>query len=96
MSPILIAGTVARLASAWATARRILLGLLFAVGLALAIVHCGCGASPATREAYTLETLRCVANEQAIVDREGTTADEDREALALERARCDAALGAIQ
>lgn len=55
----------------------------------------GCGASAATREGYSAEVARCVAAERAIVDREGTSEEEDREALALERSRCDAALAAI-
>lgn len=56
----------------------------------------GCGAaSPAQREGYAAETARCMANERAIVDRPGTTAAEDQEALDIERARCNDALGAI-
>jgi hypothetical protein len=68
--------------------------LMFAVSAA-ALNMAGCGASAATREAYAAEVARCVAGERAIVDRSGTSEEEDREALALERARCNAALAAI-
>lgn len=57
---------------------------------------CGCGASAATRSAYALEQARCIANERSIIDREGTTEEQDRADMASERARCDAALDAIE
>jgi len=63
---------------------------------AFALHTCGCGgATPEVRTAYALEQAHCLANERAIVDRAGTTLDEDREALELERTRCDAALAEI-
>lgn len=69
------------------------LAVLLAAGLAAHAT--GCGASPETRAAYAAETERCIANERAIVDRTGTTEAQDREDLATERARCDAARAAI-
>lgn len=63
---------------------------------ALAAVLPGCGASAATQGAYALEQARCIANEREIVDRQGSTLAEDQAALAAERARCDAALDAIE
>jgi hypothetical protein len=64
------------------------LGLLLTSG-------CG-GASDALRAAYATEAARCVMNERAIVDRQGTTEEQDRADLDAERARCDAALDAIE
>ena len=55
-----------------------------------------CGASAQTRTAYGVEEARCIANERAIVDRHGTTLAQDQADLATERARCDAALHAIE
>ena len=66
-----------------------------ALCVALPLGALGCGASAATREAYAAEVARCVAGERAIVDREGTTLEEDQRDLAIERDRCDAALAAI-
>lgn len=54
-----------------------------------------CGASEATRIAYAAEVARCIANERAIVDREGSTREQDVADLDAERLRCDAALAAI-
>lgn len=50
------------------------------------------GASAATRTAYTAVVADCVRRERIIVDRTGTTEEQDRADLAVERARCDAAL----
>lgn len=50
-----------------------------------------CGATPGQREAYALETARCIANERAIVERDSGP-EQDEIDLAIERARCDAAL----
>lgn len=55
----------------------------------------GCGASAELRARYATEVSRCTANERAIVDRQGTTLEQDRADLEVERARCDAALAAI-
>ena len=55
----------------------------------------GCGASAELRARYATEVARCTANERAIVDRQGTTLEQDRADLEVERARCDAALAAI-
>ena len=63
---------------------------------AFALAASACGASDAMRVAYAEEVARCSLNERAIVARENTTEDEDREALELERARCNAALEAIE
>lgn len=65
------------------------------VALALALAACG-GASPATRASYAAEVARCVAAERAIIDREGSSREQDELDLASERARCDAALEAIE
>lgn len=65
--------------------------------LLLAVVLLGgCGASAELRVAYATETARCTQNERAIVDRSGTTAEQDRADLDSERVRCDAALSAIE
>lgn len=56
----------------------------------------GCGASAATQSAYALEQARCIANEREIVDRPDTTEEQDRQDMTAERARCDAALDAIE
>lgn len=63
---------------------------------ACAWLSSGCGASAATRSTYALEQARCIANEREIVDREGTTLEQDQADMAAERARCDAALDAIE
>ena len=65
------------------------------VALALLSMGVSCGASEQVRAAYSIEVARCVANERAIVDREGTTREQDEADLAAERVRCDAALDAI-
>lgn len=54
-----------------------------------------CGANERVRVAYASEVALCIANERAIIDREGTTREQDEADLAAERARCDAALVAI-
>lgn len=54
-----------------------------------------CGASERVRVAYASEVALCIANERAIIDREGTSREQDEADLAAERARCDAALVAI-
>lgn len=66
-----------------------------AIGCALLLGACG-GASAEVRAAYSVEVARCIANERAIVDRQGTTREQDQSDLAAERARCDAALQAIE
>lgn len=68
--------------------------VLFGVGLAVQCAGCG-SATAEQRTAYAVEQARCIAAERAIVDREGTTYEEDRADLEAERARCDAALRAI-
>lgn len=59
------------------------------------ILLTGCGASAELRARYATEVARCTANERAIVDRVGTSFEEDQRDLLAERARCDAALAAI-
>lgn len=59
------------------------------------ILLTGCGASAELRARYATEVARCTANERAIVDRVGTSFEEDQRDLLTERARCDAALAAI-
>jgi hypothetical protein len=62
-----------------------------------ALLFAGCGgASADTETAYAAEATRCIAHERAIVDRQGTTLEQDRADLAAERARCDSALHAIE
>ena len=55
----------------------------------------GCGASAELRTRYATEVARCIANERAIIDRQGTSYEQDREDLDVERARCNAALQQI-
>jgi len=60
-------------------------------------VMAGCGGPNSNiRALYAAEVQRCIANERAIVDRVGTTREQDEADLAAERARCDAALSAIE
>jgi hypothetical protein len=56
----------------------------------------GCGASAQTIAAYSAEHARCQLNQRAIVERRGTTEEEDMAAWDAEVARCDAALRAIE
>lgn len=56
----------------------------------------GCGASVQTRTNYALEQARCIANQKEIVDREGTTYDQDYEDMVAEIARCDRELRLIE
>lgn len=72
------------------------LGVLVALALVSMLHGCNPQVTPAMRARYAEEVTRCIANERAIVDREGSTLDEDRADLALERARCDAALAEIE
>jgi hypothetical protein len=55
----------------------------------------GCGASAATHSAYSIEAARCIANERVIIERTGTTEEQDRADMAAERARCDHELSLI-
>ncbi len=62
----------------------------------LALTGCAsCGASAELRARYATEVARCTANERAIVDRPGTSFEEDQRDLLEERNRCDAALASI-
>lgn len=66
------------------------------ITLLLTLVLIACSGVPLeTRTAYSVEAAYCVANERAIVDRQGTTLEQDETDLAIERARCDAALSAV-
>ena len=60
----------------------------------VALTLSACGASAVTRSTYALEQARCIANEREIIDRESTE-EEDTRDMAIERARCDAALAII-
>jgi len=62
----------------------------------VALLLTGCVASAELRARYATEVARCTANERAIVDRQGTSFEEDQRDLLLERNRCDAALAAIE
>lgn len=64
--------------------------------MATLLVGCGPGISQELRVSYATEVARCIANEREIVNRQGTTAEQDRDDLEAERARCDAALRAIE
>ena len=63
--------------------------------LILSALAAGCGASAEIRTRYATEVSRCIANERAIVDRQGTSYEQDREDLDVERVRCNAALQQI-
>ena len=60
-----------------------------------ALTTVGCGASAELRTRYATEVSRCIANERAIIDRQGTSYEQDREDLDVERVRCNAALQQI-
>lgn len=62
--------------------------------MSLVLLGCG-GASIEVRTAYAVEQARCIANERAIIDRAGSTYEQDRTDIEAERARCDAALRSI-
>ena len=47
------------------------------------------------RHRYATEVAHCIANERAIIDRQGTSYEQDRDDLDVERARCNAALEQI-
>ena len=63
--------------------------------LILSALIAGCGASAEIRTRYATEVSRCIANERAIIDRQGTSYEQDRDDLDVERARCNAALESI-
>ena len=63
--------------------------------LILSALIAGCGASAELRTRYATEMARCIANERAIIDRQGTSYEQDREDLDVERVRCNAALQQI-
>jgi hypothetical protein len=69
---------------------------LLVVLLAASTLH-GCGAhlTDSQHAALAIETQRCLINERAIVERFGTTREQDQADLAMERVRCDAARDAI-
>jgi len=77
-------GCVSAILSSWCA-----VGIL--IGAALSCEACGGRLTP-----YAVEHAHCAANEETIVQREGTTAEEDAEAMELERARCTEALRAIR
>ncbi len=64
--------------------------------VALVALLDGCVVSHEVRARYALEHARCLANERAIVDRPGTSYEQDTDDLEAERLRCDAALDAIE
>lgn len=63
--------------------------------LILSALAAGCGASAEIRTRYATEVARCITNERSIIDRQGTSYEQDREDLDAERARCNAALEQI-
>jgi len=64
--------------------------------LLLMLLLTGCGASSATIARYAAEQTLCLRNERAIIDRSGTSEEEDEADYAAEQARCDAALLIIE
>lgn len=76
-------------------ARNLPPALVLVLALGASTLGCGAQLTAAQREALAAETQRCLANERAIVDRPGTTEEQDRANLATERERCDAARAAI-
>jgi hypothetical protein len=88
-----IAGALTTLRGAW---MRVPPASVVLLALAVStITACGAQLTSEQRTALAIETQRCVVNERAIVDRVGTTEEQDRADLAAERARCDAARAAI-
>lgn len=73
-------------------------GAALVVGLTMVLMGAAgsCAASPELRRSYAEEVARCISNERAIVDRRGTTQEQDEADLASERARCDEALHSIE
>jgi len=73
------------------------LAFWFAVGCAIGATAQGCGAqlSESARVALAVRTQICLVQERAIVDRTGTTAEQDAADLAASRAQCDADRAAI-
>ena len=63
--------------------------------IAALLASCG-GASAGTRTAYSVAVAQCVARERSIVDRTGTTEEQDRADLAAEREECDHNLARIE
>ena len=70
-------------------------GWCHALVVASIVAACGGGLTNSQRASLATETQVCLLNERAIVDRMGTTAEQDAADLAAERARCDAARAAI-
>lgn len=67
------------------------LPLALGLGTALALSSCGPALTTEQRTALAIETQLCISNERAIVDRVGSTREDDERDLAAERARCDEA-----
>lgn len=67
------------------------LPLALGLGTALALSSCGPALTTEQRTALAIETQFCISNERAIVDRVGSTREDDERDLAAERARCDEA-----
>lgn len=86
-----IAGAITTLRGAWVRQPPPTAVLLVAFALPLLSSCGGAQLSAEQRTALAVETQLCVSNERAIVDRQGTTEEQDRADLAAERARCDAA-----
>lgn len=81
----------------WAQAETLVfLAASFVLALGALIALSGCGATAATRSRYSIEVSRCLANERDVIEREGTSEQQDRADFAAERARCDAALAEIE
>lgn len=64
--------------------------------LALLLAGCGGPASTATSATYATTVADCVRRERAIIDRQGTTEEQDRADLARERALCDQRLHDVE
>lgn len=91
----LIAGALATLRMAWTRQPPNPSVLLVIVAGALAASGCGAQLTDSQHAALAIETQRCLVNEREIVDRPGTSEEQDRADLAAERARCDAARAMI-
>lgn len=88
----LVAGAVTTLRGAW---MRVPPALVLLVALGVAASGCGAQLTAEQRTAYAIRTQLCLAQERAIVDRQGTTEEQDAADLAASRAQCDADRAAI-
>lgn len=86
-----IAGAITTLRGAWVRQPPPTAVLLIALALPVLTSCGGAQLSAEQRTALAIETQLCITNERAIVERQGTTEEQDRADLAAERDRCDEA-----